>query len=193
MINDITQIGQKIAESITSLKTETNNTISGIDNRVTILETQDNLGTVLQIKGTRSNTSWGTIGHSNPFAITSVDNSIITKGLNSKFLIDARYTTNDTNSSTSGAGIGIQYSINGGTFTDLWTPARHEQYGAYSSDTYDTLKLTRLSQTEIQVPIGTTIVFRLMGRTQNSNLTFFGGNGAPYYAQELIVQEIANI
>lgn len=149
---------------------------------------------VLQVVGTRANYDWGVVGHASPWALSWLDLTLVTKGKNSRFQIYGEYRADDTNSAAFGLGIGSMYSLdNGTTWTYIIYPAAHEQYNAIAADKYMTATLHRLTTTEIQVPKGTTIKFRIMGRFNNSNGQKFLGNGAPFYAQEHIVQEIANV
>lgn len=149
------------------------------------------LGRTVQTKSVASNVSYGTVAHSDPFAITAIDLALTTKYDNSEFLVSARIGSNDTTSTNFGVGMGSQFSLNGGVdWTYITYPPNHEEYFAGVLDSYIVSRFTRLTNGEIQVPADTTIVFRIVVRFNSSNGIFFGGNGDPYNSLEQIVQEI---
>lgn len=156
-----------------------------------VITGEDFLGGIIQTVSAASDVSYGTIAHASPFAITSVDVSLTAKGTNSEFLIMSRYAADDTNSGSFGVGIGSMYSIDDGTtFHYITYPAAHEDYQSGSYNTYMVARMRRMTHGEIQVEAGTTIIFRVMGRFNNSNGQWFAGNGLPYNPVEQIVQEI---
>ena len=187
------QMGNVVSQELTNTTNTLNTSINAVDARVSTLEANPEAGTVLQVVGNRANYAWGSIGHASPWALSWIDVTLVTKGDNSRFIISGRYAADDTNSAAFGIGIGSQVSISGGAFNYVYYPAAHEDYQSTGGDTYMVARMTRLTQTEIQVPAGTSLTFRLVGRFNNSNGQQFLGNGGAYYAQEQIIQEITNV
>lgn len=156
-----------------------------------ILTGEDFIGRVIQTQSVRSNTSFGTIGHSNPFPLTELDLPFTTKADNSEFIITSRFATTDSSSTNYGVGVGAQFSTDGGiNWEYIVFAANHEDYQSGAYDTYLVGRLYRMTQGEVQVPKGTNLIFRVIVRSNSSNSAFFAGNGAPYYSMEHIVQEV---
>ena len=124
-------------------------------------------GHILQVKGTNSNGTWGSISHSNEFHLPNQDVTITTKGLNSNYFIIGRYNCDDTNSSTCGVGMSFRYLI-GSTETSLFTAHPHEIYSATAVDKYMVAHTQHYFS--IATAIGTSITFKSYGRASNSNL-----------------------
>ena len=169
-------------------------------------------GHVIQVKGNRSNYNWGSIGHNNSFDITWCQVSMTAKGTGSNFYITGQFSTDDVTSSESyGVGLGIKYTINGGSENIAIHPAQHEDYEAAIGDQYKVARMRRLIHNDttmtdstsaivptsglINATAGDTIVWIMTGRFNNSNGQYFMGNSQsnaqPYFNSELIVMEIS--
>jgi hypothetical protein len=151
--------------------------------------THDDLpsGSNLQIAFNNSNNNWGTIGNNSVADLSQADVTITTRGNNSKFIVHQQVSTNDTNSTNFGTGVGLKIIVNSVT-TELLQPAKHEDY---TSGGYDTYKVARnTTEYELNYPKGTAITFRMTTRFNNSNGICFQGNGLPYYTTRQIIQEI---
>jgi hypothetical protein len=145
-------------------------------------------GHVIQTKFVNSNPAFGSIGHSTPFHLSTLDITLTTKAANSIFSISAQYASDDTNSSTFGVGIGV-YATGAAITDEYWLyPAAHEDYWSVSGDKYIVARHTTAFSPGYAA--GITFTLRVYGRFSNSNGQQFLGNGAPYYAQRHLVQEI---
>ena len=102
--------------------------------------------------------------------------------------VSAQYSSDDTNSSNFGVGIGAY--VTGAAITDeYWLmPAAHEDYLAGGNDKYKVARHTTAFSPGYAA--GITFTLRVYGRYNNSNGVNFMGNGSPYYGQRHLVQEI---
>ena len=169
-------------------------------------------GHLIQVKGNRSNYDWGSVGHGNIFDLTWCRVTMTAKQSGSMFRISGRFSADDTNSSNFGMGMGVKYTINGGSDVVAIQAPAHEIYQAGGNDTYTTAWMDRLihndsTMTDSTSPIvptsavginptaGDTIVWTLTSHFNDSNGQYFGGNNpsnsAPWFHTELIVMEIA--
>ena len=167
-------------------------------------------GHVIQVKGNRSNYDWGSVGHGNIFDLTWCRVTMTAKQSGSMFRISGRFTADDTNSSNFGMGMGVKYTINGGSDVVAIQAPAHEIYQSGGQDTYTTAWMDRLihndsTMTDSTSPIvpssginptaGDTIVWTLTSHFNDSNGQYYAGNGpsntAPWFHTELIVMEIA--
>ena len=167
-------------------------------------------GHVIQVKGNRSNYDWGSVGHGNIFDLTWCRVTMTARQSGSMFRISGRFTADDTNSSNYGMGMGVKYTINGGSDVVAIQAPAHEIYQAGGNDTYTTAWMDRLihndsTMTDSTSPIvpttginptaGDTIVWTLTSHFNDSNGQYFSGNNpsnsAPWFHTELIVMEIA--
>ena len=148
-------------------------------------------GSVLQVKSTNAVYNWGSVGNSNTWDLSFIDVTLTTKLANSAFYIAAQYSVDDTNSAAFGVGLGSKYSTNGGsTWTEIRTPAYHEDYNSGGVDKYYVSKMAFTYA--LSIPANTSIIFRVTSRFNNSNGQFFNGNGQQF-CQMQTVMEIRNV
>lgn len=144
---------------------------------------------VLQTTGTGGNPSWS-FGNSSLNVIPDTTFTMTTRGVNSTYLVYGYYQVDDTNSNSFGAGIGFQYSFDGGTtWSDAHYPDQHSDYNSGSSDTY------KMIQRQIRFPTtwdaNVPVTWRVTARFNNSNARSFQGNGgSPKNTVEIIVTEV---
>ena len=168
-------------------------------------------GHIIQVRGNRSNYDWGSHTNQNVLDVTWCRVTITAKQSGSMFRISGRLSTDDTNSNSFGVGMGVNYTINGGSDVVAIQPPFHEIYQSGTANTFFTAWMDRLihnnsTMTDSTSPIvptsglinptaGDTIVWTLTARFNNSNAQYYDGNGptntSPWFNTELIVMEIA--
>ncbi len=150
-------------------------------------------GELVQTQTARGSTAWSK-GDSTIHVLPDTTLTMTTRTANPKFRVSGWYQVDDTNSSTFGAGIGFQYSLNNGsTWTEGFYPNLHSDYAAINADKYYTIQREWL-QTPITLAAGSNIQFRLTSRFNNGNAQGFAGNGGgTQWMQQIIVQELRNI
>lgn len=143
-------------------------------------------GALLQTVYKNMNYDWGSVGNANPYYMSWMDLTLTTRSNNSTFLIQAQYSSDDTNSASYGVGIGTSVVIDG---VETWWlyPAAHEDYASAAVDKYKVAR--HATAFAPRLPKNKVVTFRMYARFNNSNGQKFLGNGAPYYGQRHSVQE----
>lgn len=162
------------------------------------------INSVLQAKSKSANYNFGTIGNNTEYHCSWLDISLTVKQTGSKYFLSGIVPTDDTNSSAYGVGGGFMF-VNDTAGGSWWIrrPPNHESYNSAGGDHYFVATATLLwdsvdsSQTHglmtgIQVPTaGQQITFKYYIRTNNGNMTYFGGNDITGHCQHFTVWEIA--
>ena len=168
-------------------------------------------GHVIQVKGNRSNYNWGAISNQNIHPWTWCSVTMTPKQSGSIFRVSGTVRCENTGNGTFGVGVGLRYTINGGSDQVVKEPALHEQYSTGSEDMYyigfiDVLVHNDASMTDSTSPVtptsglinastSDTIVWTPNMSFNNSNATTFMGNyvsdSNPFFNTECIVMEIA--
>ena len=168
-------------------------------------------GHVIQVKGNRSNYNWGSISNNNVIPWTWCSVTMTPKQSGSMFRVSGTIRTENTGNGTFGVGVGLKYTINGGSDQIVKIPSEHEQYLSGASDMYivgfiDVLVHNNASMTDstsavvpttglINASKTDTIVWTPNVNFNNSNGSTFMGNNvsntAPFFNTECIVMEIA--
>ena len=168
-------------------------------------------GHVIQVKGNRSNYNWGGISNNNATPWTWCSVTMTPKQSGSMFRVSGTIRTENTGAGTYGVGVGLRYTINGGSDQIVKIPSEHEQYLSGAADMYivgfiDVLVHNNASMTDstsavtptsglINASTSDTIVWTPNVSFNNSNGSTFMGNNvsnsAPFFNTECIVMEIA--
>lgn len=168
-------------------------------------------GHIIQVKGNRSNYNWGTISNNNVTPWTWCTVTMTAKQSGSMFRVSGTIRTENSGSGSYGVGVGLKYTINGGSDQIVKNPSEHENYLSGAADMYilghiDILVHNDASMTDstsavtptsglINATAGDTIVWTPNVSFNNSNGAVFMGNNVsnanPYFNTECIVMEIA--
>ena len=168
-------------------------------------------GHVIQVKGNRSNYNWGSISNNNVIPWTWCSVTMTPKQSGSMFRVSGTIRCENTGNGTFGVGVGLRYTINGGSYETVKVPAEHEFYSTGNEDMYfvgilDVLVHNDASMTDstsavtptsglINASTSDTIVWTPNMSFNNGNGSTFMGNGvsnvAPYFNTECIVMEIS--
>ena len=93
-------------------------------------------GHVIQVKGNRSNYNWGAISNNNVTPWTWCSVTMTPKQSGSMFRVSGTIRCENTGTGTFGVGVGLRYTINGGSYETVKVPAEHEQYLSGAADMY---------------------------------------------------------
>jgi hypothetical protein len=159
---------------------------------------------ILQVESRSANYDFGSISNTTPYHCSWLDITMIVKLDNSKWFFSGKVLTDDTNSSSFGAGGGVMYTNNtqGGSWWIQYPPA-HEFYTSGSEDSYfpamfsgvwDSANLSQRTAEMANIIIpsaGDSVTWKYYIRNNNSNAAYFNGNNPATHCQWFHVWEIS--
>lgn len=147
---------------------------------------------IVQVVESHGTTGWSR-SNSSVYAVPDTEIGITRLTNNPGFMVYGWFRWDDTNSSASGAGIGLQYSLDNSNWTDFFYPALHEDYMGVASDMYSVRdRWWYVPPATAQDVAGSILYFRITQAFNNANAqaTAGGTQSTPYWNQQIIVQEV---